>query len=442
MHPRVNCNDATSSSHSWRNWKLFWQWYNTFNCQLSLTLYHKALREGTPGISMAMAAVPQVVRWQSSNGHQLFSRPRCSKTLGASPVGDAKFLTTCFGSLACFTLRSLRRSKSTLKALATQVASKGSVVAEDSVAKDGDITWQRYSQQGAARAAAGDHDAAFEAARKCLEEVDTKSLDYAKILMNIGVIHAETGRYPVALESYELAKELFVGLKRLKSKNGARLLGNIAVAKSKTAMDSNPNWEEVVSAFTTALQMFQQQGLMRSKEGVRLLIQAGQAKEETGNFADALEDYKAARATLEEAGAIGSKMGIEVLEKMSGWVVIYGGSFFPVLQCTWHCKDHPQLALVWYIMILSKTLDVSPDSLPPEIFPNYLCFCTREFPPSARRCPIRIRWLGRCRGESGHGRWEDGCQGPPGFLGRSEDFAEVGGSSNRAQWLPGLIFLG
>jgi len=175
---------------------------------------------------------------------------------------------------------------------------------------------------------------AFEAARKCLEEVDTKSLDYAKILMNIGVIHAETGRYPVALESYELAKELFVGLKRLKSKNGARLLGNIAVAKSKTAMDSNPNWEEVVSAFTTALQMFQQQGLMRSKEGVRLLIQAGQAKEETGNFADALEDYKAARATLEEAGAIGSKMGIEVLEKMSGWVVIYGGSFFPVLQCT------------------------------------------------------------------------------------------------------------
>jgi tetratricopeptide (TPR) repeat protein len=205
------------------------------------------------------------------------------------------------------------------------------------VAKDGDITWQRYSQQGAARAAAGDHDAAlqaFEAARKCLEEVDTKSLDYAKILMNIGVIHAETGRYPVALESYELAKELFVGLKRLKSKNGARLLGNIAVAKSKTAMDSNPNWEEVVSAFTTALQMFQQQGLMRSKEGVRLLIQAGQAKEETGNFADALEDYKAARATLEEAGAIGSKMGIEVLEKMSGWVVIYGGSFFPVLQCT------------------------------------------------------------------------------------------------------------
>lgn len=286
---------------------------------------------------MATAAVPQVVRWQSSNGHQLFSRPRCSKTLGASPVGDAKFLTTCFGSLACFTLRSLRRSKSTLKALATQVASKGSVVAEDSVAKDGDITWQRYSQQGAARAAAGDHDAAlqaFEAARKCLEEVDTKSLDYAKILMNIGVIHAETGRYPVALESYELAKELFVGLKRLKSKNGARLLGNIAVAKSKTAMDSNPNWEEVVSAFTTALQMFQQQGLMRSKEGVRLLIQAGQAKEETGNFADALEDYKAARATLEEAGAIGSKMGIEVLEKMSGWVVIYGGSFFPVLQCT------------------------------------------------------------------------------------------------------------
>ena len=35
-----------------------------------------------------------------------------------------------------------------------------------------------------------------------------------------------------------------------------------------------------------------------------------------------------------------------------------------------------------FIMILSKTLDVSPDSLPPEIFPNYLCFCTREFPPS------------------------------------------------------------
>ena len=173
--------------------------------------------------------------------------------------------------------------------------------------------------------------------------------------MNIGVLQSEAGRSAQALDNFQLAQQLFVDLKRLNSKNGAKLLANIAMAKSQDGSDG----AEVVSAFASALRMFKQQGLLRSKEGVRLLIQAGKAKEEMGEFAEALEDYKAARATLEEAGppsrwidgvamcclmnprisqchqfdskcnsnagAIGSKMGIEMLEKMSDWLMVSHG---------------------------------------------------------------------------------------------------------------------
>eukprot|EP00438_Fugacium_kawagutii_P034162 Skav226370 [mRNA] locus=scaffold290:183923:188244:+ [translate_table: standard] len=254
------------------------------------------------------------------------------------PTGHAH--TLCFGLVCLAAFRSAKRSPCCkvlkgfrLRAAPSTVASKGSEAVPDEEvpqAESATKDWHGYSQLGTQRAAAGDHDAAleaFEAAQGCLEQLgDTKTLEYAKTLMNIGVLHAEANRNLAALKSYMVAKEIFADLKRLKSKNGARLLANIAIAKFQAFLGTSqeeskagdpPPAEEVISTFASALEMFKQQGLLRSKEGVRLLIQAGKAKEENGDFAAALEDYKAARATLEEVGAIGSKMGIEVLEKMS-----------------------------------------------------------------------------------------------------------------------------
>ncbi|CAK9043893.1 unnamed protein product, partial [Durusdinium trenchii] len=131
--------------------------------------------------------------------------------------------------------------------------------------------------------------------------------------MSIGVAQAEEGHFAAALESYESAQEIFGQLQRLRSKNGARLLANIAITKAKVFEDR----KEVVAAFSTALEAFTEQKLLESKEGVRLLIEAGKALEELERFAEALDHYKTARDTLERARALGSLMGIEVLEKMS-----------------------------------------------------------------------------------------------------------------------------
>lgn len=177
--------------------------------------------------------------------------------------------------------------------------------------------WQEHWRNGAKHQAAGEHQAAlkdFELVLGCLRDAGlTNSFEFAKTEMSIGVAQAEEGHFAAALESYESAQEIFGQLQRLRSKNGARLLANIAITKAKVFEDR----KEVVAAFSTALEAFTEQKLLESKEGVRLLIEAGKALEELERFAEALDHYKTARDTLERARALGSLMGIEVLEKMS-----------------------------------------------------------------------------------------------------------------------------
>ena len=167
--------------------------------------------------------------------------------------------------------------------------------------------WRSHWRCGAKEAAAGNQNEAlkaFQEAQRCLEESEmAQSFPYAKTLMSIGVVHSEKGDFEAALACYTSAQELFSKLQRLESKNGARLHANIAMAKSKQATAAaDPDWEGVVSAFSVAVEAFGQQQLLESKEGVRLLIEAGKARDELGRFEEALEDYKAARNTLERAG--------------------------------------------------------------------------------------------------------------------------------------------
>lgn len=118
----------------------------------------------------------------------------------------------------------------------------------------------------------------------CLRDAGlTNSFEFAKTEMSIGVAQAEEGHFAAALESYESAQEIFGQLQRLRSKNGARLLANIAITKAKVFEDR----KEVVAAFSTALEAFTEQKLLESKEGVRLLIEAGKALEELERFAEA-----------------------------------------------------------------------------------------------------------------------------------------------------------
>ena len=156
--------------------------------------------------------------------------------------------------------------------------------------------------------AAGGSEEALRAFGEALSGLEADSLEFAKIQMSIGVLHSQRGDFQAALEAYESAK-----LQR-RSKNGARLRGNIAMAKFHLA---SGDWEDVVQSFSEAIELFRQQKLIESKEGVRLLLLGGKAKEELGDVEQALLDYKEARAILERAGATGSKVGIEMLERMS-----------------------------------------------------------------------------------------------------------------------------
>ena len=149
--------------------------------------------------------------------------------------------------------------------------------------------------------ALGESEEALRAFQEALRGLEPESLDFAKIQMSIGLLHSQRGDFQAALEAYESAKL------RRRSKNGARLQGNIAMAKFHLGSD----WEDVVQSFSDAIELFREQKLIDSKEGVRLLLLGGKAKEELGDVEQALIDYKEARGILEKAGAMGSKVGIE-----------------------------------------------------------------------------------------------------------------------------------